>query len=154
MFNETYTSDRIARALTELDIPFTRGWAKNIKHAELAAKGMRSGEGGTGIVAEIGTGKEPCVLLRADIDALPIKEHPNIVPFTSELPNEMHACGHDAHAAMLLGAAAILKSKERLGAINGTIRLIWQPAEEVHTESLRPCCVGACPSLFHAYLFA
>lgn len=82
-------------------------------------------------MAEIGTGEAPCVLLRADIDALPIKEWPGLVPYASTRPGEMHACGHDAHAAMLLGAAALLKAEERKGGINGTVRLIWQPAEEV-----------------------
>ena len=92
-----------------------------------AAKGFVSGEGGTGIVAHIGTGAEPCVLLRADIDALPIHEVVDL-PWKSETPGRMHACGHDGHAAMLLGAAAVLKRREHL--IKGTIRLIWQPAEE------------------------
>jgi len=130
MYNEKWTSDRIAAALEELQVSFTRGWAVNTKHAELAAKGLKSGEGGTGIVAEIGNGQSPCVLLRADIDALPIRESPDLVPYASENSGEMHACGHDAHTAMLLGAAALLKDRERQGGINGTIRLIWQPAEE------------------------
>ncbi|KAJ8608256.1 hypothetical protein CTAYLR_007273 [Chrysophaeum taylorii] len=127
MFNETVTSARIAQVLRSLDIPYTAGWALNTKHAELEAKGFKSGPGRTGIVADVGTGKPPCVLLRADIDALPIRESP-LVPFASENPGKMHACGHDAHAAMLLGAAALLKKRE--AAINGTIRFIWQPAEE------------------------
>ena len=73
MFAEAQTSETIADALTKLDISFTRGWAINTKHAQLAEKGFESGPGATGIVAEIGTGGPPCVLLRADIDALPIQ---------------------------------------------------------------------------------
>jgi IAA-amino acid hydrolase len=130
MFAEAQTSETIAAALTKLEISFTQGWAVNTKHAQLSEKGFESGPGGTGIVAELGTGKPPCVLLRADIDALPIQEDPKLVPFESEEKGKMHACGHDAHAAMLLGAAAVLKGHDQLGNINGTIRMIWQPAEE------------------------
>ena len=113
--------------LTALQVNFTTGWAKNTKRAELAAKGFVSGEGGTGIVAQIGSGKEPCVLLRADIDGLPIHENVDS-PWKSTEDGRMHACGHDGHTAMLLGAAAVLKRRE--AEIKGTIRLIWQPAEE------------------------
>lgn len=127
MYNESVTAAKIAQVLGSLGVSFTTGWAKNIKHAELAAKGFASGEGGTGIVAEIGTGGPPCVLLRADIDALPIREASGL-PFASESAGKMHACGHDAHGAMLVGAAALLKKRE--AALNGTVRLIWQPAEE------------------------
>ena len=130
MFAEAVTSDVIAEALTKLGISYTRGWAINTKHAQLAEKGFESGPGGTGIVAELGTGTKPCILLRADIDALPIQEDKDLVPFQSQEKGKMHACGHDAHAAMLLGAAALLKGYDSLGAINGTIRMIWQPAEE------------------------
>ena len=127
LFDEKKTSAKIAQVLTALNVNFTSGWAKNTKRAELAAKGFVSGEGGTGIVAQIGSGKEPCVLLRADIDGLPI--HENIEsPWKSTEKGKMHACGHDGHAAMLLGAAAVLKRRE--SEIKGTIRLIWQPAEE------------------------
>ena len=61
------------------------------------------------------------------MDALPIHEETD-VPFRSEIDGKMHACGHDCHTAMLLGAAKILKSKEN--EINGTIKLLFQPAEE------------------------
>lgn len=129
MYNESVTSGKIAQVLTSLGIEFTDGWAINTKRADLAAKGFQSGVGGTGIVAEIGTGRSPCVLLRADIDALPIHESAELgLPFASENVGRMHACGHDAHAAMLVGAAAVLKKREAL--LNGTVRLIWQPAEE------------------------
>ena len=129
MFTETWTSARIQSELSGLNVSFTAGWAKNTKAAELKAKGMSSGPGGTGVVAQIGTGKPPCVLLRADIDALPIKETP-LVPFVSQNDGKSHACGHDSHIAMLVGAAALLKRREATTGINGTIRLIFQPAEE------------------------
>lgn len=81
----------------------------------------------TGIIATIyGAEDGPTIAIRADMDALPIIEETN-VPFKSE-SNYMHACGHDAHAAILLGAAKILsKNKDK---IKGNVRLIFQPAEE------------------------
>lgn len=81
--------------------------------------------GRCGIIADIGQG-ETGVLLRADMDALPIREETD-VPFAS--PNGcMHACGHDLHTAMLLEAARILKARE--GELTGRVRLMFQPAEE------------------------
>lgn len=80
----------------------------------------------TGLVATIGSGA-PCIALRADMDALEIAEETD-VPFRSEHPGKMHACGHDCHTAMLLGAARILKQHE--SELKGTIKLIFQPAEE------------------------
>jgi len=81
----------------------------------------------TGLVATIGNGNGPCIGLRADMDALPIQEETGL-DFQSRVPGVMHACGHDCHTAMLLGAAKILKSMEPQ--IQGTIKLIFQPAEE------------------------
>ena len=91
--------------------------------------GIRILESGikTGLIAEIGSGK-PVVALRADIDALPILEQTNL-PYQSQHPGVMHACGHDFHQTSLLGAAALLKEKE--DQLEGTIRLIFQPAEEI-----------------------
>ena len=119
LFDEKQTAAKITQVLTALQVNFTTGWARNTKRAELAAKGFVSGEGGTGIVAQIGSGKEPCVLLRADIDGLPIHENVDS-PWKSTEDGKMHACGHDGHAAMLLGAAAVLKRRE--AEITGTIR--------------------------------
>ncbi|AHV95994.1 amidohydrolase [Paenibacillus sabinae] len=80
----------------------------------------------TGLIAEIGSG-EPKVALRADIDALPIAEETGL-PFSSAIPGKMHACGHDFHTAVILGAAYLLKSRER--ELQGTVRILFQPAEE------------------------
>jgi amidohydrolase len=83
---------------------------------------------GTGIVATL-TGAKPgnTVALRADMDALPIEERTGL-PFASQIPGAMHACGHDAHTAMLLGAATSLaRERDRLG---GIVKFFFQPAEE------------------------
>ncbi|GLX66247.1 amidohydrolase [Paenibacillus glycanilyticus] len=80
----------------------------------------------TGVIAEIGTGR-PVIALRADIDALPIQEETGL-PFASVVPGKMHACGHDFHTASLIGAAYLLKEREQ--ELEGTVRLIFQPAEE------------------------
>lgn len=82
--------------------------------------------GNTGVVATIGNGKK-CVGLRADIDALPIKEETGLI-FSSKNDGVMHACGHDMHTSMLIGAAEILKENEYK--LNGTVKLIFQPGEE------------------------
>jgi IAA-amino acid hydrolase len=83
--------------------------------------------GRVGIVATIGTGKSPCVGLRADMDALPIFEEV-ASSYRSKEDGCMHACGHDAHVSMLLTAARILKLREK--ELKGTVKLIFQPAEE------------------------
>ena len=79
----------------------------------------------TGLIAEIGSG-HPIIALRADIDALPIKEKTGL-PYASD-NGAMHACGHDFHQTSLLGAAQLLKERE--AGLKGTVRLIFQPAEE------------------------
>ena len=79
----------------------------------------------TGLIAEIGSG-HPIIALRADIDALPIKEKTGL-PYASD-NGAMHACGHDFHQTSLLGAAQLLKERE--AELKGTVRLIFQPAEE------------------------
>lgn len=88
--------------------------------------------GKAGLIAQAGkkeTGK--CILLRADMDALPINEESG-VDFACK-NGAMHACGHDMHTAMLLGVAKILKEHE--GELNGTVKLMFQPAEEIFEGS-------------------
>ena len=82
--------------------------------------------GGTGLICDIGAGPR-CVALRADLDALPLSEATGL-PFASTMDGIMHACGHDAHTAILIGAALALASAPVLP---GRIRLIFQPAEEM-----------------------
>ena len=79
---------------------------------------------GTGVVADMGSGS-PYIALRADMDALPIQEATD-APYASRREGVMHACGHDAHVAMLLGAARILSGMD----LPGRVRLIFQPGEE------------------------
>jgi amidohydrolase len=81
---------------------------------------------GTGVVCDIGTG-ERCVALRGDMDALPLSEATGL-PFSSTVEGAAHMCGHDAHTAILLGAARALACAPELP---GRVRLIFQPAEEV-----------------------
>ncbi|MGH3433797.1 MAG: amidohydrolase, partial [Thermocrispum sp.] len=81
---------------------------------------------GTGVVCDIGSGPR-CVALRADMDALPITEATGL-PYASAVDGVAHACGHDAHTAILLAAASALASAPELP---GRVRLIFQPAEEV-----------------------
>ena len=89
---------------------------------------LQTGVAHHGVVAIIrGEHPGPTVALRADIDALPIVEQTNL-PYASTNPGVMHACGHDAHAAMLLGAAKVLTQLR--GELHGTVKLIFQPAEE------------------------
>jgi amidohydrolase len=87
---------------------------------------VRRNVGKTGIVAELGEG-QPVIAIRADMDALPLQED-NQVEYASQIPGVMHACGHDAHTAILLGVAELLAMKDKLP---GTVRFFFQPAEEV-----------------------
>lgn len=84
--------------------------------------------GRTGVIADLGSGN-PVVAIRADMDALPLQES-NRVPYASQIPSVMHACGHDSHMAMALGAADLLCHEK----FPGTVRFLMQPSEEVADE--------------------
>lgn len=92
----------------------------------------------TGLIAEIGSG-QPVIALRADIDALPIVEKTGL-PYASLNEGVMHACGHDFHQTSLLGAAELLKARE--ADLQGTLRLIFQPAEETSQGASRVLATG------------
>ena len=108
-FNEYNTAKYVSDKLTALGIEHRTGVAK------------------TGIVADIKGGPGKTVALRADMDALTITEKTGL-PYASVNQGVMHACGHDAHTASLLGAAIVLS--ELRADLPGTVRLIFQPAEE------------------------
>lgn len=112
-YQETNTMKYVSDILTSLGIEHT------------------SGIGGTGIVALIKSSKhieqQACIGLRADMDALPILEE-NEVPYKSKVPGVMHACGHDVHTSILLGAAEILH--ELREELPQPVKLIFQPGEE------------------------
>lgn len=90
---------------------------------------IQTGIAGHGIVASIGSGSGPVIGIRADMDALPIEEKTNL-EFASEHAGIMHACGHDAHTAMLLGTAQLLAEDYKAGRLKGRIKFLFQPAEE------------------------
>lgn len=97
---------------------------------ELRAMGYQPRErvgGEWGVIADLEAGSGPRVALRADMDALPIQEETGL-PFASKNPGVMHACGHDAHTAMLLAAARLLR--DRKAALRQPVRFIFQPHEE------------------------
>jgi len=109
-FHETQTSAYISKFLSDNKIPFKKGFAKN------------------GLMAIIkGAKKGKTIALRADIDALPVKEL-NTCSYKSKNDGVMHACGHDVHTASLMGAALILNELKK--ELQGTFLLIFQPAEE------------------------
>ena len=108
-FEETRTSDFVAEKLKEFGIETHLGLAK------------------TGVVGTIRNGQGPSIGLRADLDALPLEEK-NTFEHASAIPGKMHACGHDGHTTMLLGAAKYLAGSKNF---RGTVHFIFQPAEEV-----------------------
>ena len=115
----------------------------------LAAGGLRPMllPKGTGLIVDIGgdgpgadTGG-PLVALRADLDALPISDE-KAVPYRSTVPNACHACGHDVHTTILVGACLFLAAQAEAGALPGRVRLIFQPAEEVPGGALDVLAAG------------
>ena len=109
-FEEFKTSDFVANKLEDMGLSVHRGLA------------------GTGVVATLvsGDGTGGSIALRADMDALPLQEKGSIA-HRSETPGKMHACGHDGHTTMLLGAAKYLSETQNF---NGTVQFVFQPAEE------------------------
>jgi hippurate hydrolase len=115
-YEEQRTADLVAGKLTEWNIPIVRGMGK------------------TGVVGIIRNGNsQRAIGLRADMDALPMQEA-NTFAHTSRHDGRMHACGHDGHTAMLLGAAQYLSRQRHF---DGTVYLIFQPAEEVGAGAKR-----------------
>ena len=121
------TSAYIKKRLDEMEIPWKEcgGRVPGKVTEDFIQAGFPRMEKATGVTAQIGQGS-PCILLRADMDALPIREE-NDLEFKSS-SGMGHMCGHDSHAAMLLGAAKILKEME--GELAGTVKLMFQPGEE------------------------
>ena len=107
-FEEFETSAMIQNELDKIGIDWKGGFAK------------------TGICATLGGGNGPTIALRGDIDALPIHET-GTPPYASKVPGKMHACGHDAHTAILIGVVRVLS---QLGSLPGKAMFIFQPAEE------------------------
>ncbi|WP_374987098.1 M20 family metallopeptidase [Streptomyces fradiae] len=103
--------------------------------ARLEAAGLhpRVLPAGTGLICDIGTwdGHRPMLALRADIDALPIPDTKADCPYRSTVPDRAHACGHDVHTTVVLGAGLVLADLHRQGLLPRPVRLLFQPAEEV-----------------------
>ncbi|MFF5446097.1 amidohydrolase [Streptomyces sp. NPDC012888] len=90
-------------------------------------------DSGTGLICDVGRwdGRRPMLALRADIDALPIPDAKTHVSYRSTVPDRAHACGHDVHTAVVLGAGLVLAELDRQGRLPRPVRLLFQPAEEV-----------------------
>ncbi|HZB83416.1 MAG TPA: amidohydrolase [Rubrobacteraceae bacterium] len=111
-FDTKKTAEKVLDALEGLPLEVETGLAEN------------------GIVATLkGEGGGPTVALRADMDALPIQEETDL-PFASEEDGKMHACGHDGHTSMLVGAVRALSQDHLRERLNGSVKFIFQPAEE------------------------
>jgi amidohydrolase len=105
---------------------------------------VRAGVGKTGVVADLGQGA-PRVAIRADMDALPILEA-NETPYASTMPGVMHACGHDAHTAMVLGVATLLAPEiAKDENLHGSVRMLFQPSEEANDSE----GISGAPRMIH-----
>jgi amidohydrolase len=115
----------------------------------LAAAGLRPVilPKGTGMLVDIGSEADggPLVALRADLDALPVSDEKQ-VPYRSTVPNVCHACGHDVHTTVALGAALFLARQAAAGRLQGRVRMIFQPAEEVPGGALDVLAAGGIAS--------
>jgi amidohydrolase len=96
---------------------------------EIGGIKVKTGVGKTGVVGDLGTGTGPTIAIRADMDALPIEETTD-AEYISVNEGVMHACGHDAHTAILLGVAHLLKDSFANGELQGNVRFLFQPSEE------------------------
>ncbi len=126
--NEIVTMRRELHQIPELgtELPETCGYVEK-KLKEYGASVRRIGKSG-GLLAELDTGRPGRItMFRADMDALPVREETEL-PFASEHAGCMHACGHDAHTAMLLGTAKVLS--EDLDQFDGIFRFLFQSGEE------------------------
>jgi amidohydrolase len=119
----------------------------------LAAVGLRPVilPKGTGLVVDIGSepddqGDRPVVALRADLDALPMQDEKD-VPYRSTVPNVCHACGHDVHTTVLMGAGLYLADLAAAGLLPGRVRLVFQPAEEAASGALDVLAAGGIASV-------
>ncbi len=118
---------RIHRA-PELGLQLPDTQARVLEAIDGLGLDVRTGETVTSVVADLAGDREgPTVLLRADMDALPMPEDTGL-EFASEIDGTMHACGHDAHTAMLVGAVRLLVA--RRASLAGTVRFMFQPGEE------------------------
>lgn len=120
--------------------------------ARLAGAGLRPAvlPKGTGLLADIvggnGYASGPVVALRADLDALPVPDEKN-VPYRSTVRNACHACGHDVHTTVVLGAGLFLARLAAAGELPGRVRLVFQPAEEVPGGALDVLAAGGIASV-------
>ena len=113
----------------ELGFDVVRTSARVAEELEKLGYRVRRGVGRTGVVADLGEEGGRCIAIRADMDALPILEE-NQVPYRSQNDGKMHACGHDSHTAMALGAAKLLAQQK----FAGKVRFLFQPSEEAGDE--------------------
>lgn len=130
LVKRTATLRRDIHAHPELALEERRTSALVVRHLEALGIEVVSPLAQTGVVGILRYGQGgPAIGLRADMDALPLDEL-NVFPHRSTHAGRMHACGHDGHTAMLLGAAEVLASWRRRDDLHGTVYLIFQPAEE------------------------